>query len=490
MSMLIRPTRAPRPREQPRAAFAWAEAQSAARAHSSRADPMRLFAEGVALADAGTVLLCSSVAYLARYGLVLQPVELSVTLLAVLLTYNAMRLCGAYAHDPARRLPVQVARAAQAFSLVFVLLLLLGYLTKTSGQVSRLWAVGWYMLALLGFAAVRVVAHAQLARWRRRGRLARTVAIVDLSQDGDGALLARRLRQHSAGDIQLVGVFLGSAGNAAAPDGVEDLIALSRLFRIDEVAVAPGNAPAAEADAVLRRLSTIPTTVRICPRVPSLALPAREAALFFGQPALTIHQKPLAGLSSLAKRVEDVVLSAVITLMLLPLMALVAFAIRVDSPGPVLFRQPRLGFNNNVITVFKFRSMHHRVESGVPQATRHDPRVTRVGRLLRRSSLDELPQLFNVLRGEMSLVGPRPHAVAHNEQYAALIDDYLGRHRVQPGITGWAQVNGFRGETDTLDKMQRRVEHDLAYIDNWSILLDLKILALTAVVGLFNGNAY
>jgi putative colanic acid biosynthesis UDP-glucose lipid carrier transferase len=170
---------------------------------------------------------------------------------------------------------------------------------------------------------------------------------------------------------------------------------------------------------------------------------------------------------------------------------IIAAAIKLDSPGPVFFRQRRYGFNNDAIVVWKFRTMHHRPddETVVPQATRNDPRVTRVGRFLRRTSLDELPQIFNVLTGEMSLVGPRPHAVAHNEQYAKIIDDYLSRHRVKPGITGWAQVNGLRGETDTPEKMRLRVQHDLYYIDNWSFLFDLKILALTPFAAI-NRNAY
>jgi putative colanic acid biosynthesis UDP-glucose lipid carrier transferase len=166
--------------------------------------------------------------------------------------------------------------------------------------------------------------------------------------------------------------------------------------------------------------------------------------------------------------------------------------VKLDSPGPVLFRQKRYGFNNNDITVFKFRSMRNdpNPDPSVPQAQRNDPRVTRIGAFLRKSSLDELPQLFNVLQGTMSLVGPRPHAVAHNEHYAAVIDGYLGRHRVKPGITGWAQVNGYRGETDTPEKMRMRVQYDLYYIDNWSLSLDLKILLMTIFVGFVNRNAY
>jgi exopolysaccharide biosynthesis polyprenyl glycosylphosphotransferase len=171
---------------------------------------------------------------------------------------------------------------------------------------------------------------------------------------------------------------------------------------------------------------------------------------------------------------------------------IIALATKLDSTGPVFFRQKRYGFNNNPITVYKFRTMHVGAGSDitVQQARRNDPRVTRVGALLRRTSLDELPQLFNVLNGEMSLVGPRPHAVVHNEQYAKIIDDYLSRHRVKPGITGWAQVNGLRGETDTPEKMARRVQFDLYYIDNWSLLFDIKILMLTPFLGFVNKNAY
>ena len=209
-------------------------------------------------------------------------------------------------------------------------------------------------------------------------------------------------------------------------------------------------------------------------------------------PMLTIYRRPFTSWSRIVKRAEDMILGTAATVLLAPVMLLIAIAVKLDSPGPALFRQQRLGFNNNVITVFKFRTMKHRSapETGVPQAQRGDPRVTRLGRILRRTSLDELPQLLNVLNGAMSLVGPRPHALAHNEQYAELIDDYLGRHRVQPGITGWAQVNGLRGETDTLDKMQRRVEFDLAYIDNWSVLMDLRIMVLTALSLVFDRDVY
>ena len=181
-----------------------------------------------------------------------------------------------------------------------------------------------------------------------------------------------------------------------------------------------------------------------------------------------------------------------ILLLALPTLATIALLVKLDSPGPVLFRQRRFGFNNNVITALKFRSMTATADGdgAVPQATRGDPRVTWIGAFLRRHSLDELPQFVNVLRGDMSIVGPRAHAVRHNEQYAALIDDYLARHKVKPGITGWAQVNGLRGETETLDKMEARVQHDLYYVDNWSLLFDLRIILLTLFVGFRSDHAY
>jgi exopolysaccharide biosynthesis polyprenyl glycosylphosphotransferase len=192
------------------------------------------------------------------------------------------------------------------------------------------------------------------------------------------------------------------------------------------------------------------------------------------------------------KRAEDIALSALLLLLFGPLMLLLGLLVRLDSRGPALFRQQRFGFNNNPITVLKFRTMQFNAASdpGVPQARRGDPRVTRIGRFLRRTSLDELPQLINVLMGDMSLIGPRPHAIAHNEYYAELIDGYLRRHRVKPGITGWAQVNGWRGETADVEAMHQRVKYDLYYIENWSLRFDVAILLRTLVTGFVHRNAY
>lgn len=473
------------------AAFTWSNAQAGARAFSPLSDPLTLLGGGMAVADFGVVVASSFCAFLLRHGPTVPPTEIaSITLLAAVLTVNVMRLASCYDKHVTGPLAVQITRAARSWSIVPVMLVIFAYLTKTSDEFSRLWAISWYVEGLIGLALIRLIAHAKVARWRQQGKLARTVAVVDLT--GNGEALARRVQRGGGSETRLVGVFARERTEGRR-NGVADLMMLARLFRIDEVIVTiSGHRQDAAAESIIRKLGTLPANVRLCPEIPEMTIAPRKAGLLYGQPMLTVYHQPMVGWNWVAKRTEDLVLSALLLILLAPLLISVAILIKSDSPGPVLFRQKRAGFNNNVLVVYKFRTMLHQPapETGVPQARRNDPRVTRVGRFLRRSSIDELPQLINVLQGGMSLVGPRPHAIAHNDQYAALIDDYLGRHRVQPGITGWAQVNGLRGETDTLDKMQRRIEHDLAYIDRWSLLLDIRILFLTVFLTVFDRNAY
>jgi exopolysaccharide biosynthesis polyprenyl glycosylphosphotransferase len=208
-------------------------------------------------------------------------------------------------------------------------------------------------------------------------------------------------------------------------------------------------------------------------------------------PPVTVQGRALAGWNGVLKRGEDILSASLFLSFISPFFALIMLLVRIDTPGPVFFRQQRYGFNNRPFTVLKFRTMFDRPDDpAVPQAQRNDPRVTRVGAFLRRTSLDELPQLINVLRGDMSFVGPRPHAAAHNEKFGASIDYYLARHRVKPGITGWAQISGWRGETPTVEHMRARVEHDLYYIDNWSLAFDFYILLKTIPVVLLGRNAW
>ena len=210
-----------------------------------------------------------------------------------------------------------------------------------------------------------------------------------------------------------------------------------------------------------------------------------------GIPLISLWETPFFGISGWVKRLEDLVLASLILLSVSPIMLLIALGVKLSSPGPIIFKQRRYGLDGHEIVVYKFRTMKV-CEDGaqVPQATQNDQRVTALGRFLRRTSLDELPQFFNVLQGTMSIVGPRPHAVAHNEYYRRLIPGYMLRHKVRPGLTGWAQVNGWRGETETLDKMEKRVEFDLDYLRRWSLGFDLKIIWLTVWRSLTDSQAY
>jgi Undecaprenyl-phosphate glucose phosphotransferase len=474
----------------PSAALAWSEAQAGARTIFSSGDPVRLIADAVAISDCMVIMGASLAACWIRYGIAPIQFEIcSTTLFAVILMFNTMRSMRIDDRPPTAKSFLQLTAVVKAWTLVFASLIILAYLTKTSEAFSRAWAVAWYLIVLLGFVLVRLVATRVAARWRQRGRLARTIAIVDLA--GSGAALASEISRSRAVDIRLAGVFYPKA-SPSKRNGIDDLVALSRLFRLDEVIVTIVRGDQGELPAILATLATVATTVRLDPNIQGSALTSVQTGPFLGHLMLTVQHRPLSGLNAWAKRLEDLMLSLVVLIATAPLFLLIAISVRLDSPGPVLFRQRRLGFNNNVFVVYKFRTMfwQGKCELVVPQARRSDPRVTRVGRFLRRTSLDELPQIFNVLRGDMSLVGPRPHALAHNDKYAALINGYLARHRVLPGITGWAQVRGYRGETDTLDKMEGRLKHDMVYIDNWSILLDLKILAKTALIGFFDRRAY
>jgi Undecaprenyl-phosphate glucose phosphotransferase len=277
--------------------------------------------------------------------------------------------------------------------------------------------------------------------------------------------------------------------------GLDRLVAAARDDRIDEVLVA---LPWGEEDrlaAVLDRLSPLPLHVRLVPDPIAFQFAHRPVTRLSGVPLIHLFERPISGWSWLLKAAEDRVLASLALLFLGPLMLLIALAIKLDSPGPVFFRQPRRGFNSRLFQVWKFRTMYHdRADLAcATQTTRNDPRITRVGAILRKTSLDELPQLLNVLNGDMSLVGPRPHAVATKAAgrlFEEVVREYAARYRVRPGITGWAQVNGWRGETDTVEKIEKRVEYDIHYIENWSIGLDLWILIRTALLVFRDDRAY
>ncbi|GEK14490.1 undecaprenyl-phosphate glucose phosphotransferase [Aliivibrio fischeri] len=242
---------------------------------------------------------------------------------------------------------------------------------------------------------------------------------------------------------------------------------------------------------IIHQLSNSTVNAYIVPDLYTYKLSVSQIKRIGNVHTFSIFSSPFEGLGAVIKRIEDIVIGSLITLLILPVLCIVALGVKLSSPGPILFKQDRYGLGGKKIKVWKFRSMKVMENSEVvTQATKNDPRVTRFGSFIRRTSLDELPQFINVLQGSMSIVGPRPHAVAHNEEYRVLVDNYMIRHKIKPGITGLAQINGYRGETDTLDKMEKRVEYDIKYLQNWSLPMDLKIIFLTVFKGFVSDTAY
>jgi putative colanic acid biosynthesis UDP-glucose lipid carrier transferase len=312
-----------------------------------------------------------------------------------------------------------------------------------------------------------------------------------------GREVAERLRASPWMGLEVVGYFRAGASSeedlpAPVLGGLSDLAPYVLRERISQVWIALPLKEEETLRAVLHELRHSTTDIRFVPDIFGFRLLNHSLTEVAGLPVLSLSATPMVGLSLWIKAAEDRLLAFLILLFVSPLMLLIAIGVKLSSPGPVLFKQKRHGWDGKSIKVYKFRSMvqHHEQGGQVTPATHNDARVTRFGALLRRTSLDELPQFFNVLQGRMSIVGPRPHAIQHNEQYKEAIDHYMLRHKVKPGITGWAQVNGLRGEVDSLEKMKKRVEYDLYYIENWSLWFDLKIIFLTLFKGFVNKNAY
>jgi Undecaprenyl-phosphate glucose phosphotransferase len=467
-----------------------------ARSRVVAADLEALVSGALRVADAAIVVVAAVVSYGFRHGTYGLPnLYLMAVMAAVALTVNYMHIARVYEFGNLTRLTAQFGLLSMSWTAVMLSLIALAYFTQTSIAFSRAFVLGWFLISFGGFVLARVLLLMQIDRWRRAGRLSLNVAVI-----GAGPL-GRQLLRHlaSLGEEQyrIIGVFDDQV-KVSLVEGyphlgtIDDLVHYVRTHPVDEVIVAIPWQDSGDIQSVVKRLKVLPINVKLCPDYVGWTLPVRRFLPLAGVPMLAVLERPLSGWNFVLKALEDRVLASGLLLLFAPLLLVIAAAIKLDSGGPALFRQKRYGFNNNPITVFKFRTMHVGASNNdaVPQARRNDPRVTRVGGFLRRTSLDELPQLLNVMKGEMSLVGPRPHAVVHNEQYAKIIDDYLSRHRVKPGITGWAQVNGLRGETDTPEKMARRVQFDLYYIDNWSLLFDIKILLLTPFLGFVNKNAY
>ncbi|MFP4125425.1 MAG: undecaprenyl-phosphate glucose phosphotransferase [Alphaproteobacteria bacterium] len=443
------------------------------------------------VADIAVLVFGAHVAHALTAGGALPADKAACVMAAALLALALFPVAGLYRARRPVQLAEQVPRLGAAWLGVLAGALSIVFVVAPAALPPRDWLVAWLVLTFLLLAGTRIAATAWIERARRQGHLAWHVAVVGSGAWGREA--ARRL-EHDRRDIRVVG-YIDLPTGLSAGDVEFDLRQLLTAQTVDHVAVALEPGDLDHLPGLIDRLRHFPFEVGVLPAVPPATVLTLGHRRLGDLTSFTCLQKPIDGWAWLVKSAFDRVLAAAALLFLLPLLVVVAAAIKLTSPGPILFTQQRLGFNQQPVNVFKFRSMYadrcdlHDAKE-VKHATRSDPRVTPVGRFIRRTSLDEMPQLLNVLRGEMSLVGPRPHAVVHDEYYATLIDGYLGRHRAKPGITGWAQVNGCRGEIHTLEDMRRRVELDLFYIDNWSLWFDLRILWRTALICFWDDRAY
>lgn len=444
--------------------------------------------EGIAVAVSAILAKLLYIDLVLGPGQALLPYLLPAPLLALTL-YLLLKQAGHY--EPRAFLEPAVGYGALWGALAISALIVLGilYIFKIAEGYSRGWFLTWFALSAAGLIGVRVTARRHIRRMASAGRLFRRVAIY-----GTQPYIAAVKAEIDAVDPALVvaGQYLAkpaavTVGDAPIHGGLAELRTAIGLGAFDSVIIAM---PAGERDriqAAVNALSSYSTELLLCTDLDPHSV-AIQGSRSFGPLRLSvINSVPHSQSNGLLKMLLDYAVAMASLIVLAPLLLAVAIAIKLDSPGPVFFRQRRYGHNNRVFRIFKFRTMAV-TEDGpsVKQAERNDPRVTRVGRFLRRTSIDELPQIFNVLTGDMSIVGPRPHALAHDELFERQLDLFSRRRRVRPGMTGWAQVHGWRGETKTTEDVRRRMQHDLYYIDNWSIWLDIEIITRTAFV-LFRG---
>jgi Undecaprenyl-phosphate glucose phosphotransferase len=461
----------------------------------------RIAADAVAVADMLAVVMGGILpaAVYASYGNIRMDWTLVIqsSLVAAFIVQVCYRSWGLY--DTRRMDAFPQDPAALLIGLLVGIVGVLGLsLPRALGSVHMwVWYSAWLSASYTLVLVVRIAARIVLAHFARDGRFEQTVAVF-----GAGPI-ARRVKEHLSDDslgIHFAGVYDDRAGDERInPEGLivagklEDLIKAAREERIDQIVVALPQAADRRMADVARKLEQLPVSVHIVTHIATdiVETPRAHKVSSIGSVGLMdVKQKPFSDWGPVIKKAEDYGLGTLLLVLALPVMALITIAIRLDSPGPVLFRQKRRGLNHMTFDVLKFRTMTV-MEDGadVRQVSAEDPRITRVGRILRRTSLDELPQLWNVLRGEMSIVGPRPHAIVHDDEFSRSLEEYAARHQVKPGITGLAQVKGWRGETETRDKIKARVEHDMAYIRGWSLWLDLKIILQTVGAVIRGKNA-
>lgn len=419
-------------------------------------------------------------------------------ILAVFIFFLLGRYAGIYSFSTIISPLTNLPNLAIVCLTTFMLLLAIAFSLKVSGEFSRIWMYSFGFATFFVILAHRLIAFVIINYLASRGICTRKVVVLGGGKQTERLL--RQLENEKPTINKVVGIFDDRIGRVGPTVGghsllgnIDALIKFVRNNHVDDIIVAlPWNADERQIE-IVSRLRELPAHVHLVSDLVGFRFPYQPSPNHFGGvPMIEVVDSPLSGFKIVIKALEDRILGSLALLVFSPVFLLVALAIRLESKGPVLFKQKRYGYNNQIFEIYKFRSMYHDGEKRAVtvQASKDDPRITRVGKFIRRTSLDELPQLFNVVLGTMSLVGPRPHAIDHNEEYSELIEGYFARHKVKPGITGWAQVKGYRGETDTLEKMEARVTYDTYYVENWSLFFDLQILAMTVFVGFINKNAY
>lgn len=449
------------------------------------------------LAVSGLVIYAYHVGFLEHLGWQYPVIITAASLVAVIL----FEVLDCYQLQSLLRPGGAIGRMSLCWALAFALMAVTAFFLKISAEYSRLLFGAWFVIGLALLAIERLVAARLIRRWTRNGRMERRAVIVGGGKAAE--TLIRSIEQQPYNDIRICGIFDDRDDRRSPPivagypklGTVSELLAFARIARIDMLIVSLPVTAETRVLQLLKKLWVLPVDIRLSAHSNQLQFRPRSYSYIGAVPMLDIFDKPINDWDSVAKRAFDIVFSLLGIIVFSPVMIATAVAIKLDSKGPVLFKQKRHGFNNEVIEVYKFRSMY--TDQSDPTArkavTKNDPRVTRVGRFIRKTSLDELPQFFNSLFGSLSLVGPRPHAVAaqsHNLLYNEVVDGYFARHKVKPGVTGWAQINGWRGEMDTDEKIRKRTEFDLYYIENWSLWFDIKILFLTPIRLLDTENAY
>jgi len=450
------------------------------------------------VADVLCVIASSVASYMWRHGDATVPVDYQVaTIMGVLLTMIVFPRADVYRLWRGKSMRQHARTLAAAWMAVGGILIMIAFTTKTSAAFSRAWMILWMLGGFSSLLTVRVIMSQIASFMRKKGWDQVKIVIV-----GNGNL-ARELAQRLAASpwlgVKVIAVIDTRNGKshprAPGASGQSDFSYLSQFVdekHIDEVWIASPLRAERRFRNILYALRDSTASLRFVPDVFGAHVLNQKVNIVAGLPVIDLLPSPMVGINRVLKAIEDRVLALVSLLMVSPLLILLAIGVKLSSPGPIVFRQRRHGWDGKPFTLYKFRTMivHTEADDGITQACRKDPRVTHFGAFLRRTSLDELPQLINVLQGHMSLVGPRPHALSHNEYYKEIVESYRQRYKVKPGITGWAQVNGWRGETDSLEKMKERLKYDLYYIDNWSLLFDMKIILLTIFKGFYHTNAY